>query len=115
MSNMALNDKKRKFEPITQIELNDEPDEEYSLERALAFIGFGKVHFEILFVCGLVVLGIINETIASSLVVLSSQCDFETTPLDRAIMNTSVFAGMYPEKLFDLRRISTTFKTRNLN
>ncbi|XP_055905476.1 synaptic vesicle glycoprotein 2B isoform X2 [Eupeodes corollae] len=68
--------------------------EEYSLDDALDLIGFGRVHFELLIACAIVVLDIVNETIASSIVVLASQCDFESSPQERGIMNTSVFIGL---------------------
>lgn len=76
------------------VESKQVPNKESSLEEALNLIGFGRVQWEVLLVSGVLLMLVINETMGMSLITLASQCDFNTTSQEKAILSAACFAGI---------------------
>ncbi|KAL7740167.1 hypothetical protein ACLKA6_003879 [Drosophila palustris] len=72
----------------------------HEYEEVLQLIGFGRVQWIVLFASGLLLMMVINETMGMSYITIVSQCDFETTSMDKAIMSAASFIGIFCSSYF---------------
>lgn len=74
-----------------------ESEKQFAYEDVLQLIGFGKTQWIMLFTCGLLLMMVINETMGMSIITIASQCDFDSTSMDKAIMSAAAFIGKFSE------------------
>ncbi|XP_022909422.1 synaptic vesicle glycoprotein 2B-like [Onthophagus taurus] len=63
-------------------------------ERALESTGFGKFHFALLAVCGLIYMDTAISITIMSFVLPSAQCDFQMTSSDKGLLTAAPMLGM---------------------
>ena len=72
----------------------------YVYEDVLALIGFGKTQWIMLLTCGLLLMLVINETMGMSIITIASQCDFNSSSMDKAIMSAAAFIGKWLKVIY---------------
>lgn len=75
-----------------------ESEKQFAYEDVLEMIGFGKSQWIMLLTCGLLLMMVINETMGMSIITIASQCDFDLTSMDKAIMSAAAFIGEIYQK-----------------
>lgn len=68
-------------------------EKKHGYEDVLEILGFGKTQWIMLLTCGLLLMVVINETMGMSIITIASQCDFESSSMDKAIMSAAAFIG----------------------
>ncbi|KAH8295005.1 hypothetical protein KR018_005359, partial [Drosophila ironensis] len=80
---------------------NESPSAGHEYEDVLQLIGrFGRVQWIVLFAAGLLLMMVINETMGMSYITIVSQCDFEMTSVDKAVMSAASFIGIFCSSYF---------------
>ncbi|KAM7363510.1 putative transporter svop-1 [Cochliomyia hominivorax] len=81
---------------------NDSSDTEkkFLYEDVLELIGFGITQWLMLLNCGLLLMMVINETMGMSIITIASQCDFDSSSMDKAIMSAAAFIGVLCSSYF---------------
>ncbi|XP_065372210.1 synaptic vesicle glycoprotein 2B [Calliphora vicina] len=77
-----------------------ESDKKFVYEDVLEIIGFGKTQWIMLLTCGLLLMMVINETMGMSIITIASQCDFDSSSMDKAIMSAAAFIGILCSSYF---------------
>ncbi|XP_034112880.1 synaptic vesicle glycoprotein 2B [Drosophila albomicans] len=72
----------------------------HEYEEILKLIGFGRVQWIVLFASGFLLMMVINETMGMSYITIVSQCDFQTSSMDKAIMSAASFIGIFCSSYF---------------
>ncbi|KAI8130803.1 hypothetical protein FF38_11887 [Lucilia cuprina] len=75
-------------------------EKKFLYEDVLDLIGFGKTQWIVLLTCGLLLMMVINETMGMSIITIASQCDFDSSSMDKAIMSAAAFIGILCSSYF---------------
>ncbi|XP_055847868.1 synaptic vesicle glycoprotein 2B isoform X2 [Episyrphus balteatus] len=67
---------------------------EWFIEDALNLIGFGRVQWEILFVSGVLLMMVLNESMGMSMLIIAAQCEFDINSQEKSIMSAACFTGI---------------------
>ncbi|EDV93869.1 GH18056 [Drosophila grimshawi] len=84
--------------PVDSLQTDTSAGHEY--EEVLDLIGFGRVQWCVLLASGLLLMMVINETMGMSYITIVSQCDFETSSMDKAVMSAASFIGIFCSSYF---------------
>ncbi|XP_063705657.1 synaptic vesicle glycoprotein 2B-like [Culicoides brevitarsis] len=78
------------------IEINKQDPETkaWLFDDALQFIGFGKVQIMCIFICGLILSAVINETMGMMMIITPSQCDLQLSSTAKGMVSSTGFIGI---------------------
>ena len=81
-------------------ENNEDKDQEFTMEEVVDFIGFGRFHWKLIFLCGVGYFAEITELVVVSFVAPSVQRQMGLSNFQYSLLGSSSFVGMAAGALF---------------
>lgn len=64
-------------------------------KKSISYTGYGKASIFFLFICGTILMAVLNETLGAMFIMPSSQCDLQMTPGNKGLLSGITYLGMY--------------------